>query len=200
MKQSTIYFSFAFGSKRHGEEICFLLRLSKFQGEEYWAYLKLFSGLSNFGIVKVVKMKATLHFTVLNISFLTYCIISNLVSDIFTKSFTLNYALCFFFPIEKQVSVWLFFFFYSRRICTRLSFRQCCSSPEILNFILERSVVSYIILNVCISSFSKHINCNAVGNLSREGNINFAAILRICVEHNIVWRPCDLILNYEMLI
>lgn len=62
---------------KHGGEIWFLLQLSRFQGEEYWAYLKLFSDLYILDIVKVVKMEATLHITALNIYFLTYCIISN---------------------------------------------------------------------------------------------------------------------------
>lgn len=85
----------------------------KFQGEEYWAYLKLFSSLSNFDTVKVVKMKAALHITALNISFLTYCIISTWFQT-FYKVFC--FALClwvcslffwFFFPMEKK-SLWLF--------------------------------------------------------------------------------------------
>lgn len=66
--------------------------------------------------------------------------------------------------------------------------------PGIFNFILERSVAFYIILNVHVNSFSKHINCSAAGN------INFTAILRLRSEHNIGRRPCDLILNYEMLV
>lgn len=54
-------FLFAIGSKRHGEEICFLVRLSKFQRKILEYIYNYFQGLSNFGIVEVSKMKAVFH-------------------------------------------------------------------------------------------------------------------------------------------